>query len=137
MVDIKPTGSLEVHFTSYFTTESGSHGIYNRTSDPRKLIVISDSSSSTTSSMNNGSSGTNPNFCGVIYMPKTSASGGLEIKTGINVYGALSAYKLTFSDEANLHYDTSLRYATFSGVDQPYAVTEWRELPATEQATMP
>ena len=40
--------------------------------------------------------------------------------------------------EAKLHYDTSLRYATFGGVDQPSAITEWRELtdPA-EKAVLP
>jgi hypothetical protein len=38
----------------------------------------------------------------------------------------------------NVHYDTSLRYTTFGGVDQPYSITEWRELtdPA-EQVTLP
>lgn len=40
--------------------------------------------------------------------------------------------------EATLHYNTSLRYATFGGVDQPHAITEWRELTAaTERATLP
>jgi hypothetical protein len=55
----------------------------------------------------------------------------------VDIYGALSASEITFNSEANVHYDTSLRYATFGGVDQPWAVTSWRELPATEQATMP
>ena len=46
--------------------------------------------------------------------------------------------KITFSSEANLHYDTSLRYATFHGIDAPYMITEWRELtdPA-ERAVLP
>jgi hypothetical protein len=54
------------------------------------------------------------------------------------VYGAVSANKITYDNNLNIHYDTSLRYATFGGVDQPYAITEWRELTdAAELATMP
>jgi hypothetical protein len=62
----------------------------------------------------------------------------LEIRTGVVIYGALSANEITFNSEANVHYDTSLRYATFTGVDQPYAISQWRELTnASELATMP
>ena len=54
------------------------------------------------------------------------------------IFGAVSATKITYSGaNMNVHYDTSLRYATFGGVDQPYSVTDWRELPVDEQATMP
>ena len=50
----------------------------------------------------------------------------------------MSPIKITYSGaNMNVHYDTSLRNATFGGVDQPYTVTDWRELPIEEQATMP
>jgi hypothetical protein len=134
-IEIRGTGSLELH-CSYARTYSGSEGFYNRTLDPKKLVVIADSSSTSTAYLDHGT-GTNKDFCGVYYAPNITATLGLDIRTGVNVYGALSAKEITFSAESDLHYDTSLRYATIGGVDQPYAVTEWRELPASEQATMP
>ncbi|MDI1335306.1 MAG: hypothetical protein PSU94_03905 [Lacunisphaera sp.] len=40
--------------------------------------------------------------------------------------------------EAAVHFDPSPRYVTFGGVDQPYAISEWRELTdATEKITLP
>jgi hypothetical protein len=56
----------------------------------------------------------------------------------MQIYGAVSANKIAYSVDANLHYDTSLRYAAIPGVDQPYLITEWRELtdPA-EQVVLP
>ncbi|HEY8993070.1 MAG TPA: hypothetical protein VIM71_00165 [Lacunisphaera sp.] len=133
LINISSTGSAEIHVSGGIRTDSSSSGYYNRTSDPKKLILISDITSPTTQQL---ASTTYP-FYGVIYIPKTTYSLGLDIKTGITIYGALSGKEITFSSEANLHYDTSLRYATFGGVDQPYAATEWRELPVTEQATLP
>ena len=133
LIDIKNTGSAEIHcdyIRTYGTTPSPptSDGIWNRTSDPKKLIVIADASSFAPSYLDNGSSSINTGFCGVLFAPNTSASLGLDIRTGVSVYGALLAKKITFSSDAALHYDTSLRYATFGGVDSPFTITEWREL---------
>ncbi len=135
-LEIRGPGSAEIH-GSYLRTYSGSHGIFNRTQDPKKFIFIADLNSSSSTYLDNGSSAINRDFHGVIYAPNTEAPLGLEVRTGVNVYGAFSAKNITFVNEANLHYDTSLRYATFSGVDQPYTVTQWRELDTTERATMP
>ena len=132
IIEIMENGSAEIH-TGGHARILGS-GILNRTQNPQKLILLTDSSLSADTYVANA---TNPDFYGVIYAPNITATVGLEIRTGVNLYGAVSAKEVTFSSEAELHYDTSLRYATFSGVDQPYAVTEWRELPVTEQATMP
>lgn len=137
MIQLTSTGSLQITYGSIFRAYTGSAGIYNRTQDPKKLILITDSTTSQATFWDNGGSGTNKDFHGVVYAPNNTSSVGLEFRDGIHVYGAISAKEITFSSEANLHYDTSLRYATFGGVDQPYAVTEWRELPATEQATVP
>jgi hypothetical protein len=136
IIDIKTTGSLEIHCT-YFRTYIGSDGIFNRTLDPKRLTVISDTNASNANYLANGASATNPDFRGTIYVPNTTASLGLEVRTGVNVYGALSAKNITFVNEANLHYDTSLRYTATPGVDQPYAITDWRELSIAELATMP
>ena len=132
IIEIMANGSAEIH-TGGHARVLGS-GILNRTQNPKKLILLTDSTLSADTYVANA---TNPDFYGVIYAPKITATIGLEIRTGVNLYGAVSAKEVTFSSEAELHYDTSLRHATFGGVDQPYAVTEWRELPATEQATMP
>jgi hypothetical protein len=137
IIDIASTGSAEIHYKLIFRAYSGSAGIRNRSQDPKKLILLNDSTSSNLTFFDNGGSSTNRDFHGVVYAPNITTSAGLDIRDGINIYGALSAKNITFSSEANLHYDTSLRYATIPGVDQPYAVTEWRELPATEQATLP
>lgn len=131
IIDIKSTGSLEVHYASNIRTYSGSHGILNRTKDPKKLVLIADSSAANASYLQNGNTADpllNKDFYGIIYAPNTNALLGFDIQTGVNFYGAVSARKITFSAEANLHYDTSLRYAPISGVDTPYSITDWREL---------
>ncbi len=131
---INSTGSAEIYFTSTLRTYVGSGGFLNRTQDPKKLFLFGDTSSSSSVYF---AATANP-FYGVIYMPNTTASLGLDVRTGVTLYGALSAKKITFSSEATLHYDTSLRYATFGGIDQPYAITEWRELTdPTERVVLP
>ena len=77
-------------------------------------------------------------FYGVIYAPNTTATLGLDIRSGMEIYGALLAQKITFSNEATLHYDTSLRYSTFGGIDSPFVISDWRELTnQAERATFP
>ena len=76
----------------------------------------------------------------MIYVPNTTNSNGFYFNhstTATTVQGAISANKVTFRVNALVRYDTSLRYATFGGVDQPYTVTQWSELDTSELATMP
>ena len=135
-ININSTGSAEIHIAGKLTVNIGADGINNNTQDPKKLILICDTSAS---SAQNYSDATTPSLYGVIYMPNTTnVSGLLFDNNSLHIYGAISANKITFSGaNANIHYDTSLRYATFGGVDQPYTVTDWRELSIDEQATMP
>ena len=136
-ININSTGSAEIHLSRALRVNMVSDGFNNVTKDPRKLVIICDTASNTAQ---NYSDGTSPHFfCGLIYMPYTTAPAGLSLDSSasIQIYGAISARKITYSVDANVHYDTSLRYATIPGVDQPYATTDWRILPATEQATMP
>ncbi len=134
-INITSTGSAEIHCTGYIRTYSGSPGFQNSTLDSKKLILISDSSSTSTTYL---AAAPNPlPFYGLIYMPNTTATLGYDVRTGVQIYGAISAKKITFSSEATVHYDTSLRYAKISGVDQPYAITDWRELDGTERITLP
>lgn len=135
---INSAGSAEIHPATRLMVDSASNGIKNHAPDstnpnPRNLVLICDRSGGSTQYYDDT---TNP-FHGVIYMPNTTHSLGLDIGPGVEIFGALSAREITFSGDANLHYDTSLRYAMIPGVDQPYTVTDWRELSLTEQATMP
>lgn len=129
------TASLEIHFGGklYLGTNGGG-GIQNLTLDPTRCILLG---TSTTNTSGYHYFWSNIPFYGVIYMPNAYLhmwnSGYAE-----HIYGALSASNVYFNHAANLHYDTSLRTAVISGVDQPYAITEWRELtdPA-EKITLP
>ncbi len=136
IININSGGSAEIHIANSLTVNIAADGIKNTTLDPKKLILICDTSASSTQ---NYSDGTNPVY-GVLYLPNTTNASGLLIdNTNVLIYGAISARKIIYSGvNANLHYDTSLRYATFGGIDQPYAVTEWRELTGpVERATFP
>ena len=136
LITINSTGSAEIHIASRLRVDANGGGFNNLTRDPKKLILICDTSSTSGQYYSDGSNA----FYGVIYMPNTTNSNGLLVDNStVQIYGAVSAKKITYSGaDMNIHYDTSLRSATFGGVDQPYAITEWRELtdPA-ERATMP
>jgi hypothetical protein len=134
-VNINPSGSAEIHVAGAFQADAPGNGIVSTTYDPKTLIIICDTTASTNHFY---SEGINPLY-GVIYAPYTALpSGYFNDNNNANIYGAVSARKVTYSGaNMNVHYDTSLRYATFGGVDQPYAATEWRQLPVAEKATMP
>jgi hypothetical protein len=138
IINLSNTASAEIHFAGGLKANSASDGIKNNTADPKTLILICDNSSTTTQYYSEGAN----SLYGVVYMPKTTATNGLYFNytdtNSTTLYGAVSAAKLSYQNNMNIHYDTSLRYATFGGIDQPYGITEWRQLtdPA-ELATMP
>jgi hypothetical protein len=134
-ITIASTGSAEIHIAGRFMADAGGEGILNQTYDPHSLIIICDT---TSASSHFYSEGVNPLY-GAIYIPNsTSSTGYYNDNNSAHIYGAVSANKITYSGaNMNIHYDTSLRYATFGGVDQPYTVSQWRELDASELATMP
>jgi hypothetical protein len=78
--------------------------------------------------------GSLPNFTA----NRLSATLGLEVRTGVTIYGAISAREVTFPAEANVHYDTTLRSTFTPGVERAFLLTDWRELtnPA-ERVTLP
>lgn len=126
---IASTGEATIYFGGRLNiTYASGAGIENRTSSPSKLSLISSSSLTT----HRYQSYAYP-FYGTMYLPY----GRLSISNSPQIYGSVTASRVTFSNAANVHYDTSLRYGTFSSVDQPYSVANLRELPAGEQATMP
>ena len=133
-VTIASTGSVEIHVGGSMNVTQNGGGFDNQTKDPRKLILICDSSGTSAQTYSDGDN----DFYGVIYAPNTASLDGFLVGNSSTViFGAVSAKKITFTNDANVHYDTSLRSATFGGVEQPYTITELRELPATERATMP
>jgi hypothetical protein len=132
---ITTSGSAEIHVSGQLQVLAASGGINNLTLDPKKLILIC---TGNTGPNQYSANTTNPSYYGTIYMPNNSVTNTLTIGTGVVVYGALSAQNITFSSAANVHYDTSLRYATFHGVDTPYMISEWRELTdPSERAVLP
>lgn len=74
-------------------------------------------------------------FHGVIYMPNEDLT--IDATTA-KIFGAISARAISVTGDLNLRYDTSLRGAHFDGIEEPWAVTEWRQLTGpTNLATMP
>lgn len=134
-IEITSTGSAEIHVANELNVTSGGDGIISRNTSPEALIIICDT---TSTSDNYYSEGVNPLY-GVIYVPNTTSTNGYYNNNNNTViYGAISANKITYSGaNLNVHYDTQIRYTTFGGLDQPYAISEWRELSGSEQATMP
>ncbi len=137
LLTIYPTGSAEIHIAGGLNVDTASSGIDNKTLDPKQLIIICDTTSNTAQYYQD----INKSLYGVLYVPNTTYSpNGLYFNHATStttIYGAVSANNVSFKNNAVVHYDTSLRYATFPGVDQPYTVTNWTELATTEAATMP
>ena len=133
-ITIASTGSAEIHVGGSLNINQTSGGIVNQTKDPKKAVLISDNAGASTLNYSDGDN----DFYGVIYAPYTGSSSGFVVdNSSVQLYGAISAKKIAYSQDANVHYDTSLRYNPLPGVDQPYMITDWRILPQTEQATMP
>lgn len=136
-LQINGSGSAEIHADGVIRSYTGAAGFVNVTQIPKNMFLISDVSSTTAQQFFAPTPSTN-DFYGLIYSPNTLATLGLDIRSGVVIYGAISSSEVTFNTEANLHYDTTLRYTALRGVDQPYAITEWRELTdSSELATMP
>jgi len=106
------------------------NGIDNQTRIPANLAIYA-TTTSTAPDFN-----TATDFYGTIYF--TNSSSRFTVLGNRTFYGAISANHLTFSASPIIHYDTALRYTTFSGVDSPFVITVWRELtdPA-EKVTLP
>jgi hypothetical protein len=121
---IESTGSVQIFLNGRLRIE-GSGGIENQTLDPKKLLIVN----AATATPGTHRFSSTQSFYGTIYMPRGTGSFTFSNVSGDpRIYGAISAKYITFNSVANFHYDTSLRTATFAGVDAPYMITEWREL---------
>ncbi len=122
---VTANGSAEILFSGQLHVYNSTGGIDNTTHDPRRLLLASVSSSPT---ITTGHYFDSPiKFYGAIYMPQCSLSIDLTVG-GSAIFGAISAGQVSTLDRLRVHYDTSLRTATFPGIDSPFTVTEWREL---------
>lgn len=137
------TASLQIRFGGqlFIYSQNALGGIQNLTLDPKRCILIGTSTYNNSGHhylASNRGAGQNLTFYGIIYMPNAFLhiyNAGTRTQ---NIYGALSARNIYFQHSANLHYDTSLRTATFTGIDAPYRITEWRELTdPTEKIVLP
>lgn len=129
-IRIATGGSLCLIIGGTFRAENTGGGIDNQTLDPSKLTILCTRIGAGTFEY----SAAQPLY-GTLYFPSVTSN--FTIGNNAELFGAISAQSITFSQPAKVHYDTSLRYATIPGVEQPYTVSELRELPADEWATLP
>ncbi len=129
---IAETGSLRIHVNGRLQLDSSGGGIDNQTDDPKKCVIFS---TATTGDHNYSVPNSTREFHGVIYMPYEDL---LIDAAPATLYGAISARAISVTGNLNFRYDTSLRGAHFDGIEEPWAITEWRQLTgSTNQATMP
>ena len=115
-IDVTANGTLEV--ISYGDIAIYGNGINNATQNPARVAIFS-SNALTVPDMNTATP-----YYGVIYMP----NGDFKVWSNNAIYGAIVARNVTFSGTAPVvHYDLNLRSTVFSGVDTPYAISDWRE----------
>jgi hypothetical protein len=118
-IEVTTNGTLEL-FVSGDIAIYG-NGINNLTTLPKRVILYS-TNSLTAPDMN-----TTTPFYGVIYTP----TGDFKVWSNNAIYGAVVARNVVFSGTApTVHYDVDLRNSVLSGVDTPYAVSNWRETTA-------
>jgi hypothetical protein len=115
-IQIATTGSLEIHLAGDLTING--NGIQNDTKLPRNLAIIGTAAENDTLGM-----ATNTAFHGVIYTPLAS----ITVSNSQAIYGSIVAKAVTFNASPSIHYDLSLRQAVFSGIETPYAISDWRE----------
>ena len=114
--EVATTGTLEV-FVSGDIAIYG-NGMNNLTRAPERMAIYG-TNTLTVPDMNTAVA-----FYGVIYTPY----GDYKVLSNNAIYGAIVARNVTFSGSAPvMHYDLNLRNQTFSGVDTPYAMSNWRE----------
>ena len=115
-IEVTNSGTLEVFAAGDIAIYG--NGIDNKSKDPSRTIIYG-TNTLTVPDMN-----TSMEYYGVIYTP----NGYFSILGNTKIYGAIVAKKVKFSgSNPEIHYDLNLRNKVFSGVDTPYAVSDWRE----------
>jgi hypothetical protein len=115
-IGVSSNGTLEV-FAAVDIAIYG-NGMNNQTLDPSRMVVYG-TNTLTVPDMN-----TTVPFYGAIYTP----NGNFTVAGNSTIYGSIVAKKVSFSGSAPVvHYDVNLRNKVFTGVDTPYAISDWRE----------
>lgn len=115
-VEVTNDGTLELFLSGDFAIYG--NGMRNRSKLPQRMVIYG-TNTLTVPDMN-----TNERFYGVIYTP----NGDFKVLSNNEVNGAIVARNVTFTHSApEVHYDLNLRSTVFSGVDTPYAISDWRE----------
>lgn len=118
-IEVSSTGTLEI-FTGSDIAIYG-NGLNNLTQDPKRLALYG-TNALTAPDMN-----TTVAFYGVIYTP----TGTFKILSNNAIYGAIVAKQVSFTGSAPvIHYDLNLRDVVFTGIDTPFAISNWRETTA-------
>lgn len=115
-IAVTASGSLRLHVGG--DVSIGGNGISNASLLPKNLILIATRDSEESFEM-----ATAEPFYGAIYSPYNA----FTVTYNTAIYGAIVARSVTFSGWPSVHYDIALRNVTFSGIDIPYAVSDWRE----------
>lgn len=121
---VTTNGSVEFHIGGDIALggSDGSGSIRNDTQKPSKVLIAGSDTGNDTPKIS-----TTADFYGVIYMPNDA----LTISSSLTIYGAIVAKTVYFSNPGGsptIHYDTQLRGTAFSGVDTPFAVSDWHEI---------
>lgn len=115
-IEVSNSGTLEIRVSGDIAIYG--NGIENKTLAPERAVIYG-TNSLTVPDMN-----TTMPFHGVIYTP----GGDFKVVSNNPIFGAIVARNVTFTHaEPVLHYDVNLRRKVFSGIDTPFAVSDWRE----------
>jgi hypothetical protein len=118
-IHITNNGSLTIFLRGDLRIDGG--GVVNDTKLPKNFALLGQSGNNMAMEF-----WTTVPFYGVIYVPQAS----MTFSNNNVYYGSIVAQSISFdsSSSPTFHYDTSLRNVTFSGIDTPFAVSNWREV---------
>ena len=116
LIEVSANGTLEVFAAGDIAIYG--NGINNLTRDPSRAVIYG-TNTLTVPDMN-----TSMPYYGVIYTP----NGNFTIAGNSVIYGSVVAKKISLTGSAPvIHYDVNLRNKAFTGVETPYAISNWRE----------
>jgi hypothetical protein len=115
-IEVTTNGTLEVFAAGDIAIYG--NGINNLTRDPSRAVIYG------TNTLTVPDMSTSVPLYGVIYTP----NGNFTIAGNSVIYGSVVAKKISLTGSAPaIHYDVNLRTKAFTGVDTPYAISDWRE----------
>lgn len=115
-IEVTTNGTLEVFAAGDIAIYG--NGMNNLTRDPSRMVIYG------TNTLTVPDMSTTVPYYGAIYTP----NGNFTVAGNAVIYGSIVAKKLSFTGSAPvIHYDVNLRNKVFTGVDTPYAISDWRE----------